>query len=130
MHQNLHWKDIRTVFEKEISSQGVNVSIIEPGLIKTKIWDKAAALLDQAKQESSETSIHQERLWKMSEKFVGDGLNHSIKPIRIAKGIYQALTAKNPATRYMITEHDVKWWFGKHLSDKIMDRYILHQYAK
>ena len=30
---------------KEISSQGVNVSIIEPGLIKTKIWDKAAGLI-------------------------------------------------------------------------------------
>jgi NAD(P)-dependent dehydrogenase (short-subunit alcohol dehydrogenase family) len=114
---------------REIAPLGMGVSIIEPGLIKTKIWDKAALSLENMKQSEPTPDKNKALGFSMALQFISEGQTKGIDPIRIAKTIYKALTTKHPAPRYRITEHDIKWWVGKHLSDTLMDRYIAKHYG-
>lgn len=85
----------------ELRRSNVHVSIVEPGSIKTPIWDKG---LDQ---------VDEVILPPQSESLYGDvrgvlrnalelGKRHAIPADRVADAIHHALTARRPKTRYRV----------------------------
>jgi len=85
----------------ELRRSGVGVSVLEPGSIKTAIWDKGLHEVDELD------------LPEQSERLYGDvpgmlrgafeaGKKNAIPADRVADAIHHALTASRPKTRYRV----------------------------
>lgn len=78
-------------------------SIVEPGEIKTAIWDKTTQVIDDldAKLEG-ETRRRYEFLLDANRGFIDEGAKRGAEPDAVAKAIEHALTAKRPKARYLV----------------------------
>jgi NAD(P)-dependent dehydrogenase (short-subunit alcohol dehydrogenase family) len=90
------------VLRRELYSSGIRVSLIEPGSIKTPIWDKAVDASDvlQAAAPQAEaiygSSLALLRvLPKQAERFAAS-------PRLVARAVRHALTARRPKLRYLV----------------------------
>jgi NAD(P)-dependent dehydrogenase (short-subunit alcohol dehydrogenase family) len=90
------------VFRQELRTAGISVSIVEPGSIKTPIWDRSdrevEALLERAPETGRLYGKEVEGLRRASRKLGERG----IPPERVAERIEHALTARRPRTRYLV----------------------------
>lgn len=78
-------------------------SLIEPGEIKTAIWDKAHELVDELDDKlEGETRRRYEFLLDGNRGFIEEGAKRGIEPDAVAKAIEHALTAKRPKARYLV----------------------------
>jgi NAD(P)-dependent dehydrogenase (short-subunit alcohol dehydrogenase family) len=90
------------VFRQELRSAGISVSIVEPGSIKTPIWERSDREIDALLERAPET----ERLYgrqvaairRISRKLGERG----IPPERVAATVEHALTAGRPRARYLV----------------------------
>jgi len=112
---------------RELRPWKISVSIVEPGVIKTPIWEKSINLV-----EDTVAQMPQE-----AEKYYGvvyrNLLDRTLKrversgaaPEEVAKAILHALTVKNPKTRYLVGQdaHFLSKILTK-LPDKIVDSFI------
>jgi NAD(P)-dependent dehydrogenase (short-subunit alcohol dehydrogenase family) len=87
----------------ELRPWGMHVSLIEPGSIKTPIWDKGLDGLD-AQMERWPAAANQlygdviPRMRKITEQTAA----RAIPPDRVAQAVEHALTASRPRTRYVV----------------------------
>jgi NAD(P)-dependent dehydrogenase (short-subunit alcohol dehydrogenase family) len=90
------------VFRQELRPSGISVSIVEPGTIKTPIWERSdreiAALLERAPETEELYGKPLAAIRRMSRKLGERG----IPPERVAAQIEHALTARRPRTRYLV----------------------------
>ena len=86
----------------EVRSQGIKVSIIEPGVIATDIHDKNRARSDSALEELPERG---RRIYgpAFARFHAGSESRTASPPTEVAKAIHHALTSRNPRTRYPVT---------------------------
>ncbi len=116
------WSD---TLRLEVKEFGVDVVIIEPGLIKTEFGDVMSAQLKKldkksAYKESIETMI------SLGEKSFADGSGSD--PEVIVNLVLRAIKAKNPQTRYVAGKFSHLVLFMRHvLSDKMFDRLMMWQ---
>ncbi|HMG14659.1 MAG TPA: SDR family NAD(P)-dependent oxidoreductase [Saprospiraceae bacterium] len=89
---------------RELSLSGIKVSIIEPGPIKTTIWDKA--ITDEANGFINEYKYVQDFRNEYIKEIIKDALPVS----EVSKAIYHAITSKKPKTRYLIVKRP---WFTR-----------------
>ena len=87
----------------ELRPQGIGVSLIEPGSVKTDIWRKGSesgrSVLAGLPAEAR--AVYGKRLEAMlvtAEKTGARG----IEPVDVAEAVEQALTARRPRTRYVV----------------------------
>ncbi len=83
----------------EVRPFGVDVSIIEPGMVKTEIWDEDRRILSQARDGSSP---FYEMFWKaeaMTEKALA---NSGLQPKDVAQCVLHAMTVPRPKLRYVV----------------------------
>jgi len=85
----------------ELRRSGVSVSIIEPGSIKTSIWDKGLNKLDDLDLPPESTSIYGDVACVLR-RGLEQGEKNAIPPERVAEAIQDALTAKRPKARYRV----------------------------
>jgi NAD(P)-dependent dehydrogenase (short-subunit alcohol dehydrogenase family) len=95
---------VTDVLRRELYRQGIQVVAIEPGGIKTPIWEKGAAtadaIVDQMPPEGREHYGALERaIRKESEKIASDT---GLPPSAVAEKVGEALTAARPRTRYLV----------------------------
>ena len=87
----------------EMRPFGVEVAIVEPGAVKTPIWEKARRVGADAIAAMSE---EQRRLYgAQTEAITAAGLangERGVAPEKVAKAIAHALGARRPRTRYVI----------------------------
>jgi len=80
----------------EVSSDGIRVSIVEPGGFRTEIFDDVSGRLaghdDSRYRDAYQRSAQTIRLWR---PLLGD-------PARVAKVIATAMTTRMPRTRYLV----------------------------
>jgi len=79
-------------------------SVIEPGEIKTAIWDKAEALIadnDTQLREAARLDRYQ-FLLDGQRAFAVEGAARGIEPDKVAKAVEHALTARRPKARYLV----------------------------
>jgi NAD(P)-dependent dehydrogenase (short-subunit alcohol dehydrogenase family) len=88
---------------QELAPVGVHVALVEPGSIKTEIWDKGVdagqKLLDDLPDEGRR--VYGERL-RATEAAAHRFRDLGIAPAKVAKVVAHALTADKPKTRYLV----------------------------
>lgn len=82
----------------------MNSSVVEPGEIKTPIWDKAAselAVMESTLADAGKTARYQWLLESFT-GFLAEAGEKAIEPDRVADAVMHALTAKRPKARYLV----------------------------
>lgn len=107
---------------RELMLYGIDVVAINPGPIKTPIWDKAQELdPEQYGQTDFIKAIH--RLLKFTLKSAENGL----PPERVAQAIHAALTDKTPKLNTVVTPTPMQSLMLKVLPTRMADRMITKQ---
>jgi len=104
---------------QEVKPFGIDVIIIEPGIINTPWWEKARRNMEEV----SKNSDYREYIsdWKK----VLDTDDKASDPMIIAETIKEAIEAENPKTRYSKGEHSgAILTLKKILSDKMFDKAV------
>jgi NAD(P)-dependent dehydrogenase (short-subunit alcohol dehydrogenase family) len=113
---------------RELRSQGVDVILIEPGGVKTPIWNKAGKLADEMLAEG--VPAEAERLYgpliaAVRAQTARIAEESGIEPREVAEAIGTALTAGRPRTRYLVgRDAKLRGPMAKLLPDRVMDRLI------
>lgn len=86
----------------ELQPAGIHVTIIEPGVIATPIWDRSLALGDESLADAPpELHEHYGALLEAVRRRARRGVN-GLPAERVADAVLHALTAKRPPTRKLI----------------------------
>jgi NAD(P)-dependent dehydrogenase (short-subunit alcohol dehydrogenase family) len=113
---------------RELRPQGIDVILIEPGGVKTPIWNKAGELADEMLAEG--TPAEAERLYGRTIAAVRSqtariAQESGIEPREVAEVIGTALTSSRPRTRYLVgRDAKIRGAMAKLLPDRVMDRLI------
>ncbi len=90
------------IFRQELHPWGIRVSIVEPGSIDTRIWDRG----ERTAEEIGERTPHREALYgeaiESYRKVVRRLAERGISPEKVAKTIERALDARRPRARYLV----------------------------
>jgi len=119
------WSDS---LRRETRDQGVDVILIEPGGVKTPIWDKSRGAADEMLQGAPPEA---ERLYGKMIAAVRSRTERieretGIEPREVAEAIGTALTAEKPKTRYLVgKDAKSRARMAAVLPDRVMDRLIL-----
>ena len=85
------------------SGTPIQVSLVEPGAVKTQIWDKGDATADEI--ERSFDAVGRARYgWLIDQArgFLQAGRERGVPPETVAKVVEHALTADRPKARYLV----------------------------
>jgi NAD(P)-dependent dehydrogenase (short-subunit alcohol dehydrogenase family) len=112
---------------RELRPWGLHVSLVEPGNIRTPIWEKGIA----------EAQRMRDRLPARGEALYGPTLDafmanatargaDGVPPERVARAVAHALTAARPRTRYRVgLDARLMWWMSKLLPDRALDALLI-----
>ena len=112
---------------RELRQHGVDVILIEPGGVKTPIWNKAEKLADDMLEDVPPEA---ERLYGKMIAAVRAGTKQiatdsGSEPGEVAEAIAEALTASRPRTRYLVgSDAKMRARMARVLPDRVMDRLI------
>jgi NAD(P)-dependent dehydrogenase (short-subunit alcohol dehydrogenase family) len=118
---------ISDALRRELRAQGIEVSVVEPGGIKTPIWEKGAARAGSMQERMGPGA--QEHYGKLMQavraRSTKIATETGLPPEEVAKAVGQALTASKPKTRYLVgRDAKTRWALAKRLPDRAMDALI------
>ena len=112
---------------REIRQFGCEVIVLEPGPVKTSIWEKSAAnraalAADMPAEILALYKKELEAFFQMVEK----SSRNTVPAEKIARALLQALRARKPKTRYVVADASVALQIAllPFISDRILDRLI------
>ncbi len=110
----------------EVQPWGIKVAIVEPGAIKTPLWDKSqaagAALLKAAPAEGRDLYA---RAIEALQKAATRSEHAAIPADAVAQAVARALTARRPKTRYLVgRDARIQAAIVKLVPDKLRDHLI------
>ncbi|MDQ6915026.1 MAG: SDR family oxidoreductase, partial [Actinomycetota bacterium] len=111
---------------QELRSDGMEVSIVEPGAVKTRIWEKGKASGDEMLATMPPEAVERyggltAALREEAERGGRDGM----PPEKVADRVAHALTARRPRTRYLLgTEARAHVLLRRLLGDRRMDALV------
>ncbi len=112
---------------REVGRHGVEVIVVEPGGIKTPIWEKGGAKAAELRSQMPEDA---ERLYgdliraiaAETEKIATD---RGLPPSAVAEVVGEALTTERPRTRYLVgRDAKTRAAIARVLPDRVLDRLI------
>jgi NAD(P)-dependent dehydrogenase (short-subunit alcohol dehydrogenase family) len=112
----------------ELSPWKIAVSIIEPGVIATPIWEKATATISELRTEMPEEAFAlYGDVIDAVERWVDESNETAIEADKVAKAVEHALTAKRPKARYLVggdakQQAIVAKWIPTRLRDWLVKR--------
>jgi NAD(P)-dependent dehydrogenase (short-subunit alcohol dehydrogenase family) len=88
---------------RELRPWGIRVALIEPGNVKTRIWEKGQSQVDELRASAGEEMLERygANIARM-EKFIKLAERNGVEPEKAAKVIAHALTSQRPRTRYLV----------------------------
>jgi NAD(P)-dependent dehydrogenase (short-subunit alcohol dehydrogenase family) len=88
---------------KELRPWGIHVIAIEPGSMKTEIWDKGVKAAPELREKLGPRAreLYGPQLDKLQEMAVDAG-RRGAPPDLVAQAVERALTARRPRTRYLV----------------------------
>jgi NAD(P)-dependent dehydrogenase (short-subunit alcohol dehydrogenase family) len=107
---------------REVIPYGVKVILIEPGHIKTPIWDKGEQIL---KSKKYVRSIFWKEAKAMGEYAVRKGKTSGLSPIEVAKTVFHVLTAADPKLRYIVAKNSFEYQLMKILPAWYVDKKVI-----
>ncbi|WP_424963489.1 SDR family oxidoreductase [Ekhidna sp.] len=107
---------------KELLHFGIDVILIEPGPIKTPIWEKGTS---QAEEEKFKESVFYPALNKFQDVFMAKAVKGALTSEKAAKVIFKAFLAKRPKVRYVLMAGKFKnWTLPRMMPTRMVDRFI------
>lgn len=115
----------------ELKPWGIHVVGIEPGLIRTPIWEKTLTNVDEflAELPPNARELYGERYGITMRESIAGASTHASEPEEVGEAIAHALTAPRPKTRYLVGKEarliaTLRWL----LTDRLLDALILRRY--
>ena len=119
-----HW--VYAGVRSELHPWGISVSVVEPGAVKTAIWDKSREQADRVEQELPEEgrtryAAHVAAIRKAIEMQDRQG----VSPDKVAAAVEHALFSPRPKTRYLVgTDARVQALLVRALPDRPREAFI------
>jgi len=112
----------------ELRRWAISVSIVEPGVIATPIWDKARRrrqeLDDKTPPEAA--TLYGDGLRAMA-RVARKAVETATPPSEVARVVAHALTASRPRTRYLVGAGSRWSWLFSKLPDRLRDLLVAHR---
>lgn len=114
------------VLRLEMKRHGIEVVVIQPGAIKTEIWDTAAGKSACIREKLSAEAIEEYgRLIGQVGKAAANAGAHGDEVEVCADVVRKAIEAKKPRTRYIVgRDAKIGMFLRRILSDRMMDRIV------
>ena len=111
----------------ELGQAGIHASVIEPGAVKTPIWDKGVeALGDTERSLPPEALERYEAKLKIFGKVLAHLNDRGVSPELVADAVVHALEADPPKTRYLIgTDAKIRAFITRFLPNRVVDGLVL-----
>ncbi len=116
----------------ELAPEGIHVVVIEPGQIRTPIWEKGMAEFATLHQRMPEAGLarYGNRL-KVLRWIVERAPRHSAPPEDVAAAVLHALEADSPRARYVVgRDARIRLLLTRLLPTRIMDALVLRALAR
>ena len=104
---------------RELMMYGIDVILIQPGPVKTPIWNKILS----KKNNYFKISDYKNKL-QIFRKISIDNKKSGIDSKVISNCIYKIIQSKKPKTRYLITRNYINYFLSRIIPDRILDRII------
>jgi NAD(P)-dependent dehydrogenase (short-subunit alcohol dehydrogenase family) len=113
----------------EVNEFGIEVVIIEPGLIITDFGETAAGSINEVTEHGPYAQFNAEVGRVTANAYTGSMARFGAGPEAVAGKISRALTARRPATRYKVTP-SARLIMGmrRAMTDRMWDRFVRSQY--
>jgi NAD(P)-dependent dehydrogenase (short-subunit alcohol dehydrogenase family) len=118
------WSDS---LRREVRDQGVEVILIEPGGVKTPIWNKSRGAADEMLEGAPPEAerLYGKQIAAVRARTAKIEQETGCEPREVAEAIGTALTAEKPKTRYVVgRDAKVRARMAAVLPDRVMDRLI------
>jgi NAD(P)-dependent dehydrogenase (short-subunit alcohol dehydrogenase family) len=113
----------------EVKGFGIDVVVIEPGLIVTEFGDTAAGSLDEVDEHGPYVQFNAAVAKATAEAYQGGMARFGAGPEAVAAKIAKALQARRPATRYKVTPSArVVMGMRGLMTDRMWDRFVGTQF--
>ncbi|HEX2464035.1 MAG TPA: SDR family oxidoreductase [Thermoanaerobaculia bacterium] len=120
----------------ELHAWGIDVSLVEPGSVETRLWEKSDTSADEVVSTLSKDALALygkaiAAVRATSRRFEERG----VPPIRVARAVEHALTARRPKTRYLVgrdarAQAFARWLLPDRLLDAVLRREIRRSAAR
>lgn len=99
-------------------------SVIEPGEIKTAVWDKAIQHLDDLEKRMTDGAMKARYgfLLDRNRGLIKEGVSRAIQPDEVAKAVEHALTSTRPKARYLVGVDAKAGALMARLPDRVLER--------
>ena len=104
---------------RELMLFGIDVIIVAPGAVATPIWDKA----ETVDVERYANTPFAAALTKVRDYMITSG-RKGLKPEKLGRAVWRALTIANPKTRYTVTPDRMQNFMVNTLPKRMVDRTI------
>ncbi len=112
----------------ELRPWGIEVSIVEPGSVATPIWQRGEAAAEAMLSDlGPDAGILYGAAMEALRKAVRDTGDRGAPPEAVARVVHHALTARRPATRYLVGSMARIRAILQHLPDRMRDRLLLRR---
>ena len=112
---------ITDCIRRELLLYGIDVILIEPGPIKTPIWEKSMKPLSS----KFKNSVYHPMMEKSQEKFMGPSLKRAIESEEAARRIFKEFQKKRSRSRKVIIAQKFKnWTLPKLLPSRLLDKIL------
>ena len=99
-------------------------SVIEPGEIKTAIWDKAVQHVDDLEERMVDGAMKARYgfLLDRNRGLIREGASRAIEPDEVARAVEQALTSSRPKARYLVGVDAKAGALMARMPDRVLER--------
>jgi len=109
----------------ELKPMGVKVSIIEPGAVKTPIWDKGTKTTEDTLADANEQmKADYGRSIKRAMNYTKQTEAQAIETIKVAEIVEKILVSQNPKARYLLGRDALQLVFLTLLPTRLRDRIV------
>ncbi len=111
----------------ELAPEGIHVSVVEPGQIRTPIWDKGLREFSSlTAQIPAEGMLRYRGRLQALHHILERARTRSTPPEAVAGAVLHALESSVPRTRYVVgRDARLRLWMARLLSDRAMDVVVL-----
>jgi NAD(P)-dependent dehydrogenase (short-subunit alcohol dehydrogenase family) len=115
----------------EVKGFGIDVVVIEPGLIVTEFGETAAGSLGEVDEHGPYAKFNADVAKLTAEAYKGGMARFGAGPEAVAGKIAKALTSRRPSTRYKVTS-SARLVMGMRgvMTDRMWDRFVRTQYPQ
>jgi NAD(P)-dependent dehydrogenase (short-subunit alcohol dehydrogenase family) len=118
---------VSDTLRRETRGQGIEVVLIEPGGVKTPIWDKGLSEADEVEERlgAEGQRLYGRLIGALRREVENIQTRTGMEPSEVADVIAKALTAGRPKTRYLVgRDAKTRWAASKRLPDRAFDALV------